>query len=315
MRNPRPSSPTLLLALVLSASCAAAAGARAIPDSEAAAWFPVGVREAGIIEAHRADLAPGIEYGYACCSSLFANTNDMHVVRIAVSNANVRPFIAEGAFMEELRDRISTTAASAAKHKALFATNGGFFRWENRIPFYRMKLHGEILKSEAGGDFGLAFSEDGAKVFVGRVPKTALDEWENFFAGEGFVIGGKVRIGGKVSETAREKPEAPRTMFGMDADGSHLLLFVTGGRYAGTHRPAGLSYREGAELLAMFGCESGANIDGGGSSTLAVRADALPDAVISPDAHPSATPGYVILNCPSDGSERAVLDHLLFLER
>lgn len=315
MRMPRPLHPVLLLALSLLAGCATAVRPRAIPDAEAAAWFPAGVREAGIIEAHRADFGPGIEYGYACCSSLFANTNDMHVVRITLGEARVRPFIAEGAFREDLRDRISTTAASAAANRAVLATNGGFFRWENRIPYYRMKLRGEVLKSEAGGDTGLAFSNDGCKVAVRRLKKGEIDDWENFFAGEGLVIGGKARVGGKIAETVREKPEAPRTMYGMDAEGKHLWLFVTGGRLSGAHAPMGLTYREGAELMAMFGCETGVNEDGGGSSTLAVRANALPDAVISPDAHPSATPGYVILNCPSDGEERAVLDHLLFLER
>ena len=77
----------------------------------------------------------------------------------------------------------------------------------------------------------------------------------------------------------------------------------------------GLSYHDAADLLMWFGCTEGVNMDGGGSTTLAVRADALGGAgnPATPEAHPAAAAGgYVILNCTSDGSERAVLDHIQF---
>ena len=102
----------------------------------------------------------------------------------------------------------------------------------------------------------------------------------------------------------------------MDAAGEYLWVIVTGGRKTGRKPSMGLSYRDGADVLRWFGCTEGMSIDGGGSTTLAVREDALRGvaAPATPEAHPAKTGGYVILNCTSDGKERAVLDHLQFLD-
>jgi len=210
----------------------------------AAGWFPQQVRDAGLTDVRRFDFAPGVEYGYAYATNLFGHLGDMHVVRIELGKVKVRPFVEEGALRAD--GKLRTTSAAAAATKALFSINGGFFRWKDNpekkqkalIPFYRMKLDGNALPSNAGGTLGLAFSADGSRVKVGPVKDAELAEWENF-------------------------------------------------------------------------------MDGGGSTTLAVRKDALAKAKAkppyTPEAHPGAD-GYVILNSTSDGDERAVLDHIQFLD-
>lgn len=292
-------------------------------DKKAVAWFPKEIQEASPSIATRIDLAPGVEFGYVYCKKLFGHPGDIHAVRIDLAKAKVRPHIDEGALLPDMKLRLRTTSAAAAAHDALFSVNGGFFSWKDNpekkikalIPYYRMKINGKVLESNSGGTLGLAFSNDGSKVKVGRVSDAELEEWDNFMAGEGLVSGGKCCLDWKRPEGIKTKPEAPRTLVGMDAEGKYLWVIVTGGRKTGKMPSMGLSYLDGADLLLWFGCAEGVNMDGGGSTTLAVRKDALKGAKkpYTPEAHPAAAAkDYFILNCTSDGSERAVLDHIQF---
>ncbi|KAA5826140.1 phosphodiester glycosidase family protein [Saccharopolyspora hirsuta] len=82
---------------------------------------------------------------------------------------------------------------------------------------------------------------------------------------------------------------APRTAAGVSADGRTAYLLVVDGRSAAS---TGLSVRETADLLRSFGAVDGMNLDGGGSSTVAVR-----------------EPGQdlaTVRNVPSDGVLRPV---------
>ena len=301
--------------LLLAALAGNLGAAPAAVDPKALAWFPEEVRAASPTIAKRIDFAPGVEYGYVYCQKLFGFPGDIHAVRIELGKAAIRPHIDEGARHAEKKLRLRTSSAAAADHDALFSVNGGFFKWEELIPYYRMKIEGKVYESHSGGTLGLAFSNDGKKVKVGRVKNEELDQWDNFMAGEGLVSGGKCALGGKRPEGLKTKPQAPRTLLGMDAEGKYLWVIVTGGRQTGKMPSMGLTYYDGADLLMWFGCAEGVNMDGGGSTTLAVRRDALGDAAedASPEAHPaSVATNYVILNCPSDGKERAVLDHIQF---
>ncbi len=300
----------LVLALAL-----AARGAEAVRGEAAAAWFPEKVRAAAIVDAARWDFAPGVEYGYAYCTNLFGRAGDLHVVRIEIAKAALKPWIDQGAFASNKLQRLSRSSVSAAKTQALFSLNGGFFTWKKLIPYYRMKVRGTTLSSEAGGSMGLAFSDDGKRVLVGNVPEKELSGWDNFMAGEGLLSKGRCTLDMKRPPIPTKKPEAPRTFLGMDAEKKFLWVFVTGGRQTGVKKSWGLSYFDVSDLMAWFGCAEGVNMDGGGSTTLAVRADALPTdpKTLSPEACPAkSVKGYWILNATSDGSERAVLDHIQF---
>ena len=86
----------------------------------------------------------------------------------------------------------------------------------------------------------------------------------------------------------------PRTAVGLDTTGNKLIILVTDGRKPGI--AAGMSYDElGAEMVRL-GCTEVLNLDGGGSSVMAVR--------------PLKTETFQILNAPTDGRERAVANVL-----
>lgn len=86
----------------------------------------------------------------------------------------------------------------------------------------------------------------------------------------------------------------PRTVVGMDASHTQLTLLVVDGRKKGV--ALGMGFNELAAEMVRLGCTEAINLDGGGSSVLAVR--------------DPATGAMKILNQPTDGHERAVADVL-----
>ena len=82
---------------------------------------------------------------------------------------------------------------------------------------------------------------------------------------------------------------APRTAIGLDASGRTLWLVVVDGRQKGFSE--GMSRRELADLMRDIGCWSAANLDGGGSSIMALA---------GPDGR------LAVVNSPSDRTLGAV---------
>ena len=122
---------------------------------------------------------------------------------------------------------------------------------------------------------------------IEMLARPAADDWE--------VIGGNVILvkdGVAVSQTNQVRH--PRTVVGFDAAKTKLVIMVVDGRKPGV--AIGMNYDELAAEMLRLGCHDAVNLDGGGSSVMAVR---------------DATTGRMkILNEPTDGHERAVADVL-----
>lgn len=86
----------------------------------------------------------------------------------------------------------------------------------------------------------------------------------------------------------------PRTVVGLNADRTKLILFVVDGRKPGV--AVGMNYDELATEMMRLGCRDAFNLDGGGSSVMAV--------------HDPVKGELRILNQPSDGRERPVANVL-----
>jgi exopolysaccharide biosynthesis protein len=82
----------------------------------------------------------------------------------------------------------------------------------------------------------------------------------------------------------------PRTLAGVRADGTVLLVTVDGRRRGWS---AGVTLVEAARVMRSLGARDALNLDGGGSSTMTV--------------------GRRVVNRPSDGFERAVSDGVFAL--
>ena len=90
------------------------------------------------------------------------------------------------------------------------------------------------------------------------------------------------------------KVRHPRTVVGLNADGTRLILLVVDGRKPGV--AVGMNYDELTAEMVRLGCKDALNLDGGGSSVMAVRDPAKGE--------------FKILNQPTDGRERAVANVL-----
>ncbi len=96
-----------------------------------------------------------------------------------------------------------------------------------------------------------------------------------------------------------DKTQAPRTAFGVLPSGG-LKIVVVDGRKPGEHS-CGLALSGLAELLQHVGCETAINLDGGGSSVLAVEGASHDQMLLENCPHG-------VVNIPSDagGNERIV---------
>lgn len=125
------------------------------------------------------------------------------------------------------------------------------------------------------------------RVAIRQVRQPGSDDWE--------VVSGNVMLvqAGKIVPH-QSKARHPRTVVGLNADATRLILLVVDGRKPGI--AVGMSYAELAEEMIRLGCRTAINLDGGGSSVMAVR-------------EPTSDQ-FKILNEPTDGHERAVANVL-----
>lgn len=122
---------------------------------------------------------------------------------------------------------------------------------------------------------------------VETISTPSPDDWE--------LIGGNtLLVKDGVDVAPAVKTRHPRTVVGLDATGTKLTILVVDGRKPGI--AVGMSYEELARETLKLGCRQALNLDGGGSSVMAIR-----------DA---STGEMKILNQPTDGHERAVADAL-----
>jgi len=124
-------------------------------------------------------------------------------------------------------------------------------------------------------------------VAIEKLNRATPDDWE-------VVAGNIVLVKDGRAVPNSNKPRNPRTAVGLDATGTKLVLLVIDGRKPGVSIGTG-NADTAAEMLRL-GCRQAINLDGGGSSVMAVR-DPLSGKM-------------QILNTPSDGHERAVANTL-----
>ena len=130
-----------------------------------------------------------------------------------------------------------------------------------------------------------------------RVTEEIGEPWANLptviGAGPMLVKDGAVYVTAEEEEFPPDiaRGRAPRTAFGVTADGRYLLAVVDGRQ----SHSIGCTLQEMAEFMMQFGAVQAINFDGGGSSALVVAGE--------------------LENSPSDGEERAVGSALVLLPR
>ncbi len=125
------------------------------------------------------------------------------------------------------------------------------------------------------------------KVAIKTLARPSRKDWE-------IISGNTLLLRNGVAVPHKNQKREPRTVAGIDATGKKLIIMVVDGRKPGIS--LGMTYDELAAEMFRLGCRQALNLDGGGSSVMAIRDSA------SGEMH--------ILNTPSDGHERAVANVL-----
>lgn len=145
-----------------------------------------------------------------------------------------------------------------------------------------------VLVSESSGQYPALLMEKSNKA---RIAKPPFDAGSTYNAVGGFQI---VLKGGTVFETKNELH--PRTAVGISANGKTMIWLVIDGRQKGTSE--GVTTGEVGRWLKALGAAEGINLDGGGTSTLAI------------EEHGKAKVLNVPINGGTSGAERVSGSHL-----
>ncbi|MBQ3054767.1 MAG: phosphodiester glycosidase family protein [Oscillospiraceae bacterium] len=108
------------------------------------------------------------------------------------------------------------------------------------------------------------------------------------------VAGNQILLKDGVVQNISDGANAPRTVVGLKADGSMVLLTLDGRQ---SSYSAGGTYKNVATVLRDLGCVDAMNLDGGGSTTFVLR--------------PIGEFGRRVVNRPSDGSARRVANAIV----
>ena len=150
-----------------------------------------------------------------------------------------------------------------------------------------------VVWAKAGRDMPMLVidARGKASIAIGKEPPR---EARQAIAGHDTLVHGGKNVAPVSQKPGFVKGPHPRTAVGIKDHGNTLILVVVDGRKKGV--ATGMSLAEVAEVFVAVGAEEAINLDGGGSSVLAIR---------DPKTHQ-----MVILNHPSDGRERPVANTL-----
>lgn len=153
---------------------------------------------------------------------------------------------------------------------------------------------GQVISVHGTAQENFAQVKVGDRIKVGESFGSELDAAATIVgAGPELLRDGKVNVTAVQEQFPSDiaKGRAPRTAFGIKADGK-ILLMVIDGRQS---HSIGTTLTETAQLMQKFGAVNAFNLDGGGSSEMVLQGQ--------------------ILNSPSDGSERPVGSGLLLVQK
>ena len=320
---------SLIVFCVSVVACANFAIAGELLTGDAAiAKFPASLQAMGLHTAKWMQLTNGVEYYYGRFTNMLGNVsgftgskNDLHMLRIDYKRAPVKM-----KFVNHTQESTKrwTTSKTAAQYNALFAINmtmeyrEGLLGYLSPKPQGYAKADGVVIPNGAeatGTKAGFAFNDD--KTYRFDTDWTAVDSttgnpkaavWDNVVTHEAYTIHNGVPTWGA---NATYFTRANYPFFGTTADGV-LWACTVDGRCDDSE---GLAYHEVAALQLELGCTYGVCCDGGGSTTMAIRKDLMTVSdICGTQKTSSSSANYYTMCYLDDGSERAVINQLLFVE-
>ena len=194
---------------------------------------------------------------------------EFRALRIDLVAPDLRIVVRDGAFGDD--STLSTRVSSFVRDNGLLAgINALPFRpvsgreGEVRTNIGIVVSEGKMLSPPHSGYASLVFYTDGSVSIVNQSEIRSVENIENAVGGFHQVL----KAGGLTGRVLNREDRHPRSAAGISSDGQYLYLLVIDGRRIGS---IGCTEAETALLLRALGSWDGINLDGGGSSSLALR--------------------------------------------
>jgi hypothetical protein len=223
-----------------------------------------------------------------------------HIITVDLTTPGLKFLVTPGDPNIDLPLEARTTSDFLQEFGAQVAVNGdGFTPWHTSGFFDYYPHPGDrVTPNGTAISQGVMYHEDPthptlyitASNHVGFSPPAEESKY-NAISGDRMLVENGVAVPGLEDDIT-----APRTAIGIDGEGNKLVIVVVDGRQFLYSQ--GATMAELADILIYYGAESAMNLDGGGSSTIAMESGL----------------GVKVLNSPIDrkipGFERAVGNHL-----
>ena len=274
-----------------------------IPGADLSAW---GISSTN---AKWCEIMPGVEYSFAQYTKLFGVKDDVSLLRIDYKKAKLKMKLV-------VNNSLTRTSTVTKNNGALFGVSGTFYSSSTGKLSYRTKVGGPVVNPESSGGGGLLFNDnDPYKLFRftrGFGTPRILEHWDNALPSDCVLIDGKCSLEG--TSWTSGNPSAGFPVLGVNEKTGVIYLFVIDGRRSVSK---GITYLDSCTLLQACGCTGGYVLDGGGSTTLAMKSSLLPSKLSAVQWDPSYAKDYTIMNYTntngSDREERYVKSQLLFM--
>lgn len=211
-------------------------------------------------------------------------TSNQHYWIAEVISSDTTPL--KGAMANDTYNGKRETISSMANRLgAILAINASGFYAKTNTPMGTVVRNGKLVNIDRAytGEI-LSLKSDGNLAFT---TVNSEEEFNNLDIKQTFTFG-PILVRDYQATELNDKSRHPRTAIGQLDDNRYLLVVVEG-RMEGAD---GMTLGELQQLFLKLGCKTAYNLDGGGSTTLYFQGK--------------------VINTPSDGSERSVVDMIYF---
>ena len=211
-------------------------------------------------------------------------TSNQHYWIAEVISSDATPL--KGAMASDTYNGKRETISSMANRlDAILAINASGFYAKTNTPMGTVVRNGKLVNIDKSytGEI-LSLKSDGNLAFT---TVNSEEEFKNLDIKQTFTFG-PILVRDYQATELNDKSRHPRTAIGQLDDNRYVLVVVEG-RMEGAD---GMTLAELQQLFLQLGCKTAYNLDGGGSTTLYFQGK--------------------VINTPSDGSERSVVDMIYF---
>ena len=211
-------------------------------------------------------------------------TSNQHYWIAEVISSDATPL--KGAMASDTYNGKRETISSMANRlDAILAINASGFYAKTNTPMGTVVRNGKLVNIDQSytGEI-LSLKSDGNLAFT---TVNSEEEFKNLDIKQTFTFG-PILVRDYQATELNDKSRHPRTAIGQLDDNRYVLVVVEG-RMEGAD---GMTLAELQQLFLQLGCKTAYNLDGGGSTTLYFQGK--------------------VINTPSDGSERSVVDMIYF---